>query len=90
MAFSNTIVLTNVNGNLKEKYFDLDFASVTSGHIKSGFGTVVFAEHLNNTTENDGKLKINVASDGTTVEFGSVYFSSFTSNDTARVKITGY
>jgi hypothetical protein len=90
MAFSSSKVGDNVNGKYKELYFDADFASVTLGHIKTGLSTIIFAEHLNNTTENDGKLAINKASDGSTAEQGGLYCSGFTSNDTARIKVTGY
>lgn len=92
MAFSFTQapVGSNINGKLVEKYFNVSFASVTSGYLSTGLSTIVFAEHLNNTTENDGKLAVNIASDGSTTEHGGLYMSGFTSNDTAIVKVTGY
>jgi hypothetical protein len=90
MAFSSTKVFETLEGNLRVKYIDATFTAVTSGQIKTGFSHIVFASSLNNTTENDGKLAINIASDGTTAEPGGLYCSSFTSGDTARFRVVGY
>jgi hypothetical protein len=90
MAFSSTAVDSNISGKFIEKYFDVNFSSVTSGYVKTGLRNIVFADHLNNVTENDGRLKINFASDGSTVEQGGLYMTGFTSNDTARIRVVGY
>jgi hypothetical protein len=90
MAFSATLLDTNISGKYVEKYFDADFASVTLGHIPTGLSTIVFAQFLNHTTENDGKLAINKNSANDAVEAGGLYCSGFTSNDTARIKVVGY
>jgi hypothetical protein len=89
MAFSSTKLDTNLNGKYQEFYFDVNFASVTVGYIKTGLRNIIFADHLNNTTENDGKLVINKASDGSTAEQGGLYMTGFTSNDTARIRVIG-
>lgn len=90
MAFSSSKVDNNISGKFQEFFFDANFASVTSGYIKTGLSNIVFADHLNNVTENDGKVSINKASDGTTFEKGGLYLSGFTSNDTARIRVVGY
>jgi hypothetical protein len=90
MAFSSTSIPAEVVGTKFVKIFTCSFAAVTAGAIKTGFNHVLFAKHNNQTTEADGKLLINIASDGTTAEEGSIYFSGFTANDVAQVFVYGY
>lgn len=89
MAFSSTVQKNDVQGTMVCKVYQASFASVTSGHIKTGLSNVVFAVHNNETTEGDGKLVINKASDGSTAEGGGIYFSGFTANDVATVIVYG-
>ena len=92
MAFSSTSsgIPDSMEGTMKVKYFDVTFAAVTAGYVKTGFSNIIFASHLNNVTENDGRLKINFATDGSTVEPGGLYLMGFTASDTARVRVVGY
>lgn len=90
MAFSATKTRDNVVGNIRVAYYNADFDTVTAGHISTGFSTILFAEFLNEVTENDGRLQLNIADDGSTAEAGGLYCSGFTSNDTAIIKVEGY
>lgn len=89
MAFSSSVVKHDIFGTTQVKIINCDFAAVTAGHIKTGFGNV-FAAHVNNeVTEGDGKAAINKASDGSAAEAGSVNLTGFTANDVATITVFG-
>jgi hypothetical protein len=90
MAFSSTVTKSDVQGTMICKVISASFAAVTSGAIKTGLSNIAFAVHNNEKTEGDGLMKINIASDGSTAEHGSLYFSGFTSNDVATVLVYGW
>lgn len=89
MAFSSTVKKHDVQGTMICKVIEATFAAVTSGHIKTGLANIVAAVHNNETTEGDGKIVINKASDGTTAEKGGLYCSGFTASDVATIIVYG-
>ena len=90
MAFSSAVVKSDVIGTGQIKIFTATFAAVTVGAFKTGLSHILFADHNNGTTAGAGKVLINIASDGTTAEEGSIYFTGFTSNDVAKVFVYGF
>lgn len=90
MAFSSAVVKSDVMGTGQVKIFSAAFTAVTVGAIKTGLSHVLFASHNNETTAGNGKMLINIASDGTTAEEGSIYFSGFTSGAAAKVFVYGH
>jgi hypothetical protein len=89
MAFSYTIKSRDVVGTKQKMVFDVNFASVTSGHIVTGLSNVVEAT-FNNDVSEDGKLEINRDSGDTATEYGSVLLNGFTADDTGTVTVYGY
>lgn len=91
MAFSSSLKKEDVQGTMICKVFDLSFAGVgvTSGHVKTGLGTVVFAAHNNETTAT-GRVKLNRNADDTAAEAGSIFLAGFTAEDVGQVIVYGY
>jgi len=89
MAFSATKLyeISGVGG-VRTQGWDLNFASVTEGILRTGMNQVLTAVHTNEVTEADGKIQKNKSAASTT-ENGAVFCSSFTSNDTAQLVVTG-
>lgn len=90
MAFSSTKLREENLGSIKLQVYDLNFASVTLGHVKTGFNNVVGAWINNEVTEDQGLVQTNKASGGATTEFGGIYISAVTSSDTAKLFVLGY
>lgn len=80
MAFSATLKRQTLMGNLRVQIWDVDFAGVTTGTIKSGLTSV---DHIsfNNAVSED--LGISSASGS------DVTVSGVTSDDTGTVMIVG-
>lgn len=89
MAFSYSIKKQGVMGDLQYKVYDVNFASVTSGHIPTGLSNVVFAT-FNNDVSEDGKLEQNRNSADDAAEYGGVLLNGFTADDTGTVMVFGY
>jgi hypothetical protein len=89
MAFSSTVKKHDVVGTMQVKIFDCNFASVTTGLVKTGFRQILFSSFVNNTTEAQGLVKNdrNAADDG--AEIGSVNVSGVTSNDVGQLIVYG-
>lgn len=87
MAFSATVKHRDVEGSLQVLYYDLDFASVTSGTIVTSLTHVVHADFINGVTDDQGVVKLN--SDGSNATPGSVNVSGVTSSDTGSIRIVG-
>lgn len=81
MAFSSELKGRTLAGNLKIEVHSFSAASVTSGSISAGMGTVLAAILQNEVTEGQGI----VARSGQAVSL-----SGLTSNDTGTVTIIGY
>lgn len=89
MAFTSVLLKTDVVGSQMVQFYTCTFTAVTSGYIKTGLHNVLMAQHNNETTEADGKVKKNIATDGSTAELGGVYFSGFTAGDVVTVEVKG-
>jgi hypothetical protein len=89
MAFSSSVVKHDVIGSMQVKIVSCNFASVTTGLVKTGFSQVFAAVFNNGTTEAQGLVKINrnAADDG--AEVGSVNVSGVTSNDVGQLIVFG-
>lgn len=80
MAFSATLKRQSLMGNLRVQIWDVDFAGVTTGTIKSGLSAVDHISFNNAVTEGQGL---------STVSGSDVTIASVTSNDTGTVMIVG-
>lgn len=89
MAFSSTRTELQQLGQVTLQIHSVDFAGVTSGHIKTGMARVRAAFFNNEGTEAQGIVKINKASDGSTAEGGGIYISDVTSGDTGTLTVIG-
>lgn len=89
MAFSSTKKTEQLLGALKVQIYDVNFASVTSGHVKTGLNNVYAAVFVDEVTEEAGLVKTNKDSAGTSTEFGGVHISAVTSNDTGKLIVIG-
>ena len=89
MAFTYVVREQGVEGNKRYQILECTFTAVTVGYLPTGFSNILYASHNNETTAAAGLVKPNKASNGSTVEFGGIYFSGFTSGDFAVVKIEG-
>lgn len=89
MAFTYVVKKSGVEGDKKYQIVECTFTAVTSGYFPTGFSNVLFASANNEVTEGDGLLKKNIATDGSTVEYGGIYLSGFTASDVATVKVEG-
>lgn len=82
MAFSSTLVSSNVVGNKRELIFSWNSAGVTTGTISTGLSNV---EHMsvNNlvTADKPGKAVVSSA--------GVITLSGVTSNDTGTILVKG-
>ncbi len=89
MAFtaSKTSEIVGVGG-VKIQTWDLTFGAVTEGIVSTGLNQVIACVHTNDTTEADGKLQRNKSAASTTAN-GSIFASSFTSNDVALLIVIG-
>lgn len=90
MAFSSTLKKQDVMGTTLVKILDVNFASVTTGHVKTGFGTVLAAVFTNGVSEGQGLVKINRNAADDAAEQGGVNISGVTSNDTGTLIVYGY
>jgi hypothetical protein len=90
MAFSSSLKKSDVSGTTPYKIYTCDFASVTTGHIKTGFSTVIAAFFNNGVTEGQGLVKINRNSADDAAEAGGVNVSGVTSDDTGQLIVFGY
>lgn len=88
MAFSYSKVSNHVAGNLKVEFFDLNFASVTEGVVKTGLSQVRHAAFENEVSEAQGKVQIN-KSDASTASAGDIFVSGVTSSDTGKLMVWG-
>lgn len=89
MAFSSTQVKHDLMGNTQVKFFSVDFAAVTSGHVKTGFSNVLAAFFNNAVSEAQGLVKINRDSGDTAAEAGGVHISGVTLSDTGVLVVFG-
>lgn len=81
MAFSSERKSRSVAGNLIIEVWSWDAASVTSGTVNTGLGTIIHAQVNNLVSEGEGLA----------VPSGSnVALSSVTSNDTGTMLVVGY
>jgi hypothetical protein len=89
MAFSSSQSRQDVVGSMQVKVFDCNFASVTTGAVKTGFSQIFFAGFNNGVTEAQGLVKVdrNAADDG--AEIGTVNISGVTSDDTGKLIVFG-
>ena len=89
MAFTATKTSEIVSiGSVKIQTWELSFGSVTEGIVSTGMNQVIACTHTNDTTEADGKLQKNKSAASTTAN-GSIFASSFTSNDVASLIVIG-
>lgn len=89
MAFSKTKEQEQLLGAIKVQVYSLNFASVTEGHIKTGLDKVYAAVFNNAVTEDQGLIKINKDSAGTSTELGGIHISAVTSSDTGELVVIG-
>lgn len=81
MAFTSSKTGRSVAGSLVVETHSWSAASVTSGTISTGLGTILHVSLNNDVTEGDGLA----------VPSGqSVAISSVTSNDTGTIMVIGY
>lgn len=90
MAFSSSKSRDDVFGSTKVAFFSCDFASVTTGAVKTGFSTVIDATFRNAVSEGQGLVKINRNAADDAAEAGTVNISGVTSNDTGTLIVYGY
>jgi hypothetical protein len=89
MAFSSTVKKHDVIGTMQVKIIACDFASVTTGLVKTGFSNVFAAVFSNGVTEAQGLVKLNRNAADDAAEVGSVNISGVTSNDTGDLIVFG-
>lgn len=89
MAFSSSLKKRDIHGTMQFKIIDCNFASVTSGHVKTGFGTVYAAFFNNGTTEAQGLVKINRNSADNAAEAGGIHISGVTASDIGQLIVYG-
>lgn len=89
MAFLSTQVKHDICGTMQVKIFSCNFASVTTGAVKTGFSNIHFADFVNNVSEAQGLVKQNIAADGSTAEVGTVNVSGVTASDTGKLIVYG-
>lgn len=88
MAMSYTETVKSVVGDKKMSIYSVVMTGVTSGSFKTGYGNLHFAKANNESAPAaTNAVKKNIASDGSTAEYGTVYFSGFTSGDTFTLQI---
>lgn len=90
MAFSSEKLREESVGALKLQIYNVNFASVTEGQIKTGLNNVVAAMFQNEVTEGQGIVQRNKNSAGSATEFGGVRVSGVTSSDTGCLMVWGY
>jgi hypothetical protein len=80
MAFSATRLSRSVDGNTVREIWAWNAASVTTGSISTGLGTILHKVSNNDVTEDVGKL----------THSGSVVtISGVTSSDTGTIEVVG-
>lgn len=89
MALTSSRTENQQLGQVNLQCHTLTFTGVTSGHVKTGLARVRAAFFNNETSEAQGIVKINKASDGATAEGGGVYISDVTSGDTGTLTVIG-
>lgn len=89
MAFSSTLKKADIFGTTQVKIFDVNFASVTTGAVKTGFSNVLFAVFNNSTTEAQGLVKPNRNAADAAAEAGTVNISGVTSSDVGQLIVYG-
>lgn len=89
MAFSSTQKKSDVFGTTQVKFFDVNFASVTTGAVKTGFSNVLHADFVNGTSEAQGLVKINRNAADSAAEAGTVNVSGVTASDVGQLIVYG-
>ncbi len=89
MAFSSTCKKSDVFGTTQVKFFDVDFASVTTGAVATGFSTVLAATFNNSVSEAQGLVKINRNAADNAAEAGTVNISGVTASDAGQLIVYG-
>lgn len=89
MAFSSTQKKADVFGTTQVKFYDVNFASVTTGAVKTGFSNVLHADFVNNTSEAQGLVKINRNAADNAAEAGTVNVSGVTASDVGQLIVYG-
>ena len=90
MAISSTKVSEYVAGGQKHQIWNVTFASVTEGGIRTGLNQVLHANITEKTTEGQGIVHKNFSDNGTTAKAGDVYVYGVTSNDVISLQVVGY
>lgn len=88
MAFSHDLKDQDILGTKFVKVFHLNFADVTSGHVKTGLSKVMFAS-CNNETGGVAKVAINKNAANSAAENGSIHISGATADDLATLFVYG-
>lgn len=89
MAFSSTLKKHDVVGSMQVRIFDVNFASVTTGAVKTGFSNILFCDFCNNTTEAQGLVKPNRNAADNAAEVGTINISGVTSSDVGQLIVYG-
>ena len=89
MAFSSTVKKNDVVGTMNVKVFDVDFASVTTGAVKTGFNQILFSAFTNNVSEAQGLVKNNRNAADNAAEVGTINISGVTANDAGQLIVFG-
>jgi hypothetical protein len=89
MAFSSTVKKFDVVGTMQVKIFDCDFASVTTGLVKTGFNQILFTAFTNNVSEAQGLVKNDRNAADNAAELGSVNISGVTASDVGQLIVYG-
>lgn len=80
MAFSATLKIKSLMGNLRVEIWELDFAGVTTGTFSAGLGDIDHVSFNNGTTEAQGLV---------TKSGSAITVASVTSNDVGTIMVVG-
>lgn len=89
MAITNAKTMDEYVGQKKHQVFTVTFTSVTEGAVATGLDNVIFANFVNNTSEDDGIVYMNYSDAGSTAAKGQVYIYGVTSNDVGTLFVIG-
>ena len=88
MAFSSTKLTESPIAGFRLQVFDLNFASVTEGIVRTGMNQVLAAFYSPDTTDDHGVVQKNKSAASTT-ENGAVFISGVTSSDLGSLLVIG-
>jgi len=81
MAFSSSLIKSDIQGTTKVQYWSFDAASVTTGTISTGMAAIHHVSLNNEVSEAQGLV---------TKSNGVITITSLNANDTGTIAVHGY